>query len=244
MIFNKSPFVPVMVCISVLPCSVFAALSLTDLNPVTENFNSFDGTASTVPTNFTTGGAFTFGTPGRTLTSGTSAYDATTGWYALNDNNSLSDIAFGGRTNATDGEGTLTVEVVNNTGMTIPGLSLNFQVEQYTDSKSGNQLDVLASLDNSAFNTTNLTGDLSTNIPGDGTGNQVFSNPTITSASVGYDTSIANGDSVYLRFFWNQISGGNRPHFGIDDFSVQVVPEPSVTLLGLLGIGLLFRRRR
>ncbi len=221
-----------------------AAISLTDLTPSTENFDSFDGTAGSVPTNFVAGSTFTFGSPGRTLTSGISNYDTTPGWYALNDNGSLSDIAFGGRTDGgSAGEGTLTVEVTNNTGMTIPGLSLSFQVEQYSGSLSGNQLDVLASLDNSTFNTTNLSGDISTSIP-TGMGNTVFADPTITARSVGYDASIADGSSVFLQFFWNQTAGGQRPHFGIDDFSVQAVPEPSSALLGLIGAGLLLRRRR
>lgn len=225
-------------------CSAHGALVLNDFSPVVENFNGFtDGTEASVPANFVAAhdlGATAFG--GRVLTSGSSAYNSTTGWYSLNDNDSPADFAFGARTNGGSGQGTLTFQVTNMTGATIPGISLAFNLEQYTNSLSGNRLDVLASSDGSTFNMTSLTGDTSSMIPSGGGANTVFANPTVTARSVTYGAPVANGDSISFRFSWIVTSGGNRPHYGVDDVSVAAIPEPSA--VWLCGLGLLAGVRR
>lgn len=219
-----------------------AAILLNGSTPVTENFNSFDGTAATVPANFTAGGSWTFGSPGRVFTSGSSAYNSVTGWYALNDDGSTADIAIGGRTNATGGDGSLTWSITNGSGGTLPGLTLSFNVEQYTGSDSGNDLTVTWSPDNSTFGSTNLSGDTSYSIPDTNASNGLLNDPVVTPRTVYLNQPITNGSTVYLRFNWVPVSGGGRPHFGIDDVAVVGVPEP--TLLASVGVaGLLLLRR-
>ena len=217
-----------------------AAIILTSGSPVVENFDTFtDGTLATVPAGFVPGGSFTFGSPGRVLTSGVSTYNSTTGWYSLRAGASSTDYAIGGRTNATAGDGSLTVQVTNSTGAAINGLSILFDVEQYTSAASDSTLGVLAGIDNLTFNTSALTGDTVTAIPNSGVASVVFATPTIIPASVNYTSSIAAGDSIYLRFTWNPVTGGARPHFGIDNLSIQAsaIPEPGTW--ALLGLGML-----
>ncbi|HYE17646.1 MAG TPA: PEP-CTERM sorting domain-containing protein [Tepidisphaeraceae bacterium] len=224
-----------------------AALVLTDLTTRTESFDTFDGTAATVPTDFTAGGLFTFGSPGRVLTSGTSPYNSTPGWYALNDNGSTSDVAFGARTNATNGSGTLTWAVTNGTGQPLTGLQLVFDVERYSTSGSGNRIDVTWSPDNVTYGTAGLAGDTQTTIGSGGTADTVLADPVIIAdRAVALTQTIADGETVYLRFFWNPVSGGARPHFGIDNLELTaVVPEPgSLALAGGAAVALLVRRGR
>jgi hypothetical protein len=238
-----------LVVFALLPASTSsAAIILTDGSPVVENFDTFtDGTLAKVPSGFVPGGSFTFGSPGRVLTAGVSAYNSTTGWYSLQAGAGSTDFALGGRTNATNGDGSMTVQVTNSTGAAINGLSILFDVEQYSTANSQSTLGLLASTDNSTFNTNALTGNTVTPIPSGGTDNTVFAAPTIIPAAVNYTSTIADGESVYLRFTWNPVTGGARPHFGIDNLSIQAVPipEPGTWSLLVLGtFGVVMARRR
>jgi hypothetical protein len=65
-----------------------------------------------------------------------------------------------------------------------------------------------------------------------------------------FGTSLDNQSSVWFRFtsLTNSTGGGSRPVVGIDNFSLEVVPEPSTyALLALTGAGFagyVIRRRR
>ncbi len=225
-----------------------AAIVLTDFTTLTENFNDFnDGTAAKVPSNFVPAhdlGAGAFG--GRTLTSGPGAtYNASTGWYSLNDNDSPLDFAFGARTNATGGFGTLTFQVTNGTGAAISGITLGFDFKQFSTSAGQSDLNVKGSIDGSTFNTATISGNTTTSVTTGGTADTVFANPIVAARSVSWNSPIADGATVSLRFEWQPVTGGSRPHFGVDNVTITPVPEPGVALLGAIGLlGFAAIRRR
>ncbi len=220
-----------------------AAILLNDFTTFTENFNGFRGTAETVPTNFT---AFhQDATPFHgILTSGSSTYNAETGFYALNDNDSLSDYTFGARTNATNGFGTLTFQVTNITGATISGISFTYDFKQFTGSGGQSNLNFRGSTDGTTFSTANLSGDTTTGVTTGVAANTVFADPIVSAKTASWSSPIANGDTVSLRFEWEPVTGGVRPHFGVDNLTVTAIPEPSAALLSALGLVALAARRR
>jgi hypothetical protein len=220
-----------------------AAVVLTGPGSVTQNFNTFDGTAATLPAGVVVGGTTTFN---GILTSGTGTYNGANGFYALNDDGSPADRAIGARAPAGSAY-TITLAVTNNTGATIPGINIGYDVEQYTNGDpgtAGSTLTLTRSTDGTTFNSTGLSGNLSTTAQAT-QADQVFADPLVTPRTATYTGAVANGASVQFQFTFNPAGSGPRPHFGIDNFTASVVPEPAgLALLAGLVPFLTCRRRR
>lgn len=82
------------------------------------------------------------------------------------------------------------------------------------------------------------------------TGSDYFATPTTKGTafeSLSFDaTALADGDMLWLSFREDDddLAGGGSQQSLIDDVSVTAIPEPSVALLGVLGLTFLLRRRR
>lgn len=166
-----------------------------------------------------------------------------------------SDRALGNypRTNPS-GDQIMQVEVVNNTGGFLSGISLSYYGEQWrqaqgTAVEKPERLRVLVSTTSatdgflylgSAFDFV-APKDAAANIGLDGnlaenraliTGNYLFSSP------------LPSGSSFFVRWHdWND--DGTTDHFlAIDDIQIAVIPEPGVLSLALLGLGVWVIRRR
>lgn len=223
------------------PLAAQGAVILTNNTPYVQTFDGFAGTSATVPANFVTAGTSTFM---GILTSGSSTYNGSNGWYALNDNGSTADRAFGSRAPA-GSTYTLTAQFTNNSGYAFTGLTITYKTEQYTgsDPNAPGTITLTGSTNGTTFNTTNLTGNTSTSLQ-TGSMDTVFADPLIQNRSATYTGTILNGQSVWLRFTWVPAGGGSRAIWGVDDFSVAAIPEPAaLTLVGLL-IPMALRRRR
>lgn len=225
---------------------------LTDLSPWTDSFDSYRGTAITVPPAWTTAGDLTFhsGNPNDgnaqngVLTAGSSLYPAIGGWYALNSTDSPNDYAFGLRTQTTS-TSSLTAEFVNTTGSDIGRLDFLWDFEQYTEGFGNGQVALLWSSDGTTFSSAGLSGDLAKGGVFGASPPVVYGSPSVSSQATSLTYDLQEGESVFVRFLWTSTKAGNQPHFGIDNFSMTpvAVPEPSTFVLaGSLGLCALIAR--
>lgn len=236
--------------------SAFGVIGVSNSSPSTENFNSYMGTSASVPIEWLTTGNIAGNTaiPHRgTLTSGSSAYSKDDGWWSLNDDLSPYERAFGARV-PSSGIFRVAAKFRNDTGKTINRTELKFNIEQFTlgAAGAGNNILVEWSPDGTGYKSTNLSGDTSTdsvNDTGSGIGGTVFGDPLITNRVVYLDQEIAPGGLFCVRFTWTPSGTGNRPHWGIDDVSVNMtnvpIPEPAaISMIALGAVALLGRRRK
>ena len=234
-----------------VPFTSRAALVLTTAGPggaVGENFNGFQGTAGTVPTNFAVSGGTT--NYAGTFTGGSSAYNTNNGIYSGNQTSNTGDHALTARV-PVGSSLLLTFAVTNNTGAPLSGLQFNFNIEQYQDAAATpNNINFLSDNGGGAFDQSNLSGPGRSvqELSAGGTTN-VYATPLTAAETVSYNRAVADGATVQFQWSWVPGGGGNRPIWGVDDLSVSgtaaPTPEPaSAALLGLASAGLLARRKR
>lgn len=225
------------------------AISLTTVGTtIQESFSGFTGTAASLPTAFAvTGTGATYS--GTSFTDGTSSYNTTNGIYEGKTLSVPTDIAFVAEV-ASGKALDLTFKLTNNTGHTLPKFQINYAIQQYQDASTASTNTIGLLSDNGSggvsFNATNLTGSMLTATSLTHlSGGIVYTTPTsLTGGTVSalYNSPIANGASVEFQFQWNAAGSGNVPIWGVDNLSVQAVPEPatwaylSVGLLALFGI--------
>jgi hypothetical protein len=212
--------------------------------PVGSNFDTYQGSAATLPADFTVGGSTT--NYAGIFTDGVSAYTTANGLYAGTQSSNTADNAFTARvpvgTNLT-----LTYSVKNSTGSTLPGLTIKYDIEQYQDATATPNTISIAS-DNGlggAFDSTKMSGTISQNELAAGGTTTVYTTPLTVTDTATYNQAIPDGAIVQFQFTWTPGGGGNRPIFGVDNLAITgTVPEPtSLTLIGIGGL-LLSRRRR
>jgi hypothetical protein len=225
---------------------------LTPTGTVGNNFNTYVGTAASLPSDFTVSGSTTNYVG--VFTDGVSAYTTANGLYAGTESPITTDTGFAARVPV----GTnlmLTWSVENDTGAALNGLSLSYTEVQYQDAVATPNTISLASDDGnggSTFDATNLTGNTSVNELSATGGGLVYATPETKALTATYNKSIANGATVQFQFTWTPGGGGNRPIFGITDLNITgitsvPVPEPSTVVLflsaaaGLIVVG---KRRR
>lgn len=220
-----------------LPLVTMAQISITDGNAVTENFNSFDGSGfaaspaagqldsdNYLATGFSDGdgtfggshttGDFARGTdPDGVTTGGVYAFETTT-----------SDFSWGVQPGGSDfTPGTFVVRYQNNTGSTIIGLTLTYEIKAYNDQNFA-----------TSFNLSHASSSTA-DLPGDGSFTSVASadftttetadgSPAWTSTDRNVDLtglSISNGDYIFIRFTSDDVSGsGSRDQVALDDLSL------------------------
>lgn len=159
--------------------------------------------------------------------------------YIFADPANLSDLALGSFTTSTATSSLFYgVELFNNTAATLSSASISFVVENYRSGASATDfLNVTYGINNGGLNLGTWTSlaQLNTN-----SGNVTLSLPLTWN----------DGDSLWIRWEDTVFSDGTNPKnaaFGIDNFSVTAIPEPSTyaLILGVATLGLVgFRRWR
>lgn len=219
-----------------------AATMITAFNsPMTENFDTFDGSAGTIPANFTWAPD-----PGTTAggihDSAVNAYSNNNRWYAfLHSTTSTTDRAFGSKRQPTGTPAILTWSFVNQTGTAISEFDVSWDVEQYTRGNRLTTIDFDYNPNGAGPTQAGITGTTSTVAAIGSTTGENLPSPIFTSRSVSIAlaTPLANGQSIDFR--WLTISGATVSNqnagIGVDNLSVTaIIPEPSTACLG----GLLF----
>jgi hypothetical protein len=215
---------------------------------MTENFDTFAGTAATVPANFTwvpdSGTNFDRGI----YDTATTAYNNNNGLYALvYSTNSSTDRAFGTKRQPNATPDALTWSFLNQTGTPIAGFNVSWDVEQYTQGGRPTMIDLDYNPNGSGATQSGISGmTLTTATTGAPTSGSLLPGgtppgggpPIITSRSVSITlaTPLSNGQSIDFRWITTgNTAGGGNAHFAVDNVSVTAlagVPEPLTALLG------------
>jgi PEP-CTERM motif len=200
--------------------------------------------------NLAFGGTITTGDYAR----GTASGGVTTGGvYGFDvDPTAAVDSALGFQPGGTDwNPGTVTLQIVNNTGITLDSLSLSYDVYIYNDQERSNSFNFSYSSDDSTYSPVSAL-DLASAEASDASPAWVANARSTTITGL----NIADGASFYLRWSGADISGsGSRDQFGLDNIEITAgapVPEPSTwfaAALALAVVGYQFsviveRRRR
>jgi autotransporter-associated beta strand protein len=202
---------------------------------VTENFNSYNGTAApanwTLSSNNRTSPANTAnGTAG--FQGNDTGSSATGGWrnYGTTGSGSLGYVGngnFGSGNGANNYPAIMTTQFQNSTGGVVTSFLLGYTGEQWRHGGSRESfILVYYSLDGSAF--TQITGLTFNSLNVSATGNDaalngdVAANRTVLSAANVNSLSVVNGNSIYFRWTYNgsATGAGSRQGLSIDDISV------------------------
>lgn len=241
---------------AVLANASFAQISVGNLNPEIINFNSFDGSGfSTTPTvgqldsnTWRLTGVESDGIFGGTHTTDDFARGidvgggvSTGGLYAFDIN---SNIALGFQPGDSDlTPGTLTLRLVNNTGSTLDGFNLSYDVFVNNDQGRANSLNFAYSLDDTSYTGVPIA-DITSTQTSDSNGFTNTASPSFTISSI----SLANGEYFYFQWQLDDVSGAeSRDEFALDNISFNaVVPEPGTYALlsGCCALGFVMLRRR
>lgn len=215
--------------------------------PYVERFDSFLGTAETVPTGWVLTGS---DMPFRgTLTLGLDTYASAGGWYSYNDTDSPDDRNLG--RHAPDGgdggyDNFMTVKFRNDTGVSATGFEISYRLEQ-------------ASIDDFFGSSTYMFSDYTTDgatwnsihigRAGHGTGGGVLWSDLRdwggSKPNESISVPIPAGSGFSVRW-WLRTGGPSwHSHVGLDDVSVRLIPVPEPgSLAGLALLTLALGRRR
>jgi hypothetical protein len=234
----------------------FAGLGFSP-TPTTGQLNSHAWSLSGI------GGGLPFGgtADSGTLARGTSAGGTTTiGVYAFDVGDNLILGVQPGGSDFTPGS--MTLRVLNATGQLVTAWELAYDLFFFNDQPRGNSLNFSYSLDNAVYSP---VSDLDFVTPA---ARDTVPSWQSVSRSLALAASVADGDSLYLRWTGNDLLGsGARDEYGLDNIQVlarveslppvtppaepppsSLVPEPSslvtCSLLGLLGLMLPAGARR
>lgn len=209
--------------------SVFGQYSITGTgvaNTYTQNFDAFAGTLATVPSNWTW--SWNDYTPGgyynRNVT-----YTNANSTHALRESASSTDVSFGGKVDGSTYF--LTFTVTNNTGSTINGFELNWDVEQYTRCTNATPVSFSYRLNSGTYGLVNSSGSGTTSFTAS-TGTCGNTASILSSSKVLSITSITllNGQSADFRFAIGNTTSNNA-HVGIDNFTIYATAAvPTYTL--------------
>ncbi len=113
--------------------------------------------------------------------------------------------------------GTITLEIVNNTGLEVTSLDISYVVYIYNNASRANSFNFSHSSDGSSF--TDISSlDLTSGEAADGSPSWIANNRNTNISNL----SIANGSSYYLRWTGDDVSGsGSRDEFALDDIVVN-----------------------
>ncbi|MFM9986444.1 MAG: MopE-related protein [Flavobacteriales bacterium] len=196
-------------------------------NTYGQDFNTFTGVALTVPTNW--GWSWTDFTPGG-FYDRTGTYNNANSTYALRESATPgTDRAFGGKVDGT--ARTLTFSVTNNTGSTITGFELTWNVEQYSREATATPVSFSYRLNAAAFAQTGATGSGTTAVTASTGAAANLASITVTGRVISITgISLANAGTADFRF---TIGNGtaNNAHIGVDDFTLYATgATPAIAL--------------
>jgi hypothetical protein len=204
-------------------------------NTYIQNFDTFRGTAATLPLNWGVS-AVTYNTTFPVVTSAaaspTVANASGNNCYAGRATSTSTDYSILQK-QATTGSTTFTFSTVNNTASILNGFVVNWNVEQFNKAGRATTVELSYNINGGAYVTTGITG---TNLFTGLTGTDSSFLLSSTSRSVTLSgLSISAGANVNFRFnISNGTGSGSNAHIGIDDFSVYatgaaLAPEIDIT---------------
>lgn len=234
------------IILSALFCSAraFAQLNINNFSPIQIDFSGFDGSgfqpgggSGTLDSNVwkvmgcsdgdtTYGGTHTTGDFARGLNDGGTTTGGVYAWDVIGDQ---SVIALGVQPAGSDlTPGNMVLRLYNNTGQTIESFQVSFDRWVNNDQGRANTLDFGCSLiePSSSSDTGTILDWYTTPEASDANGFVSIS------ASVTFDVTVNDGETVYLIWSTDDVSGsGSRDEFGITDISITPSTEPSLVEL-------------
>jgi gliding motility-associated-like protein len=191
--------------------SVVAQHSITPANPsYTQNFDSFVGTAATLPVNWEWQGLNDYS--GFYTIGAGSTYSELIGTYALLTNTNISDRAFGGKFGAETR--TLMFTARNETGGNITGFNLFWNVEQYSSCLHSTTVTLEYSIGGGSFIEVPNSSVASSTLPSCGNLPGITSTPVSSEIS---GISVPINTQIRFRFVFESPQDSNA-HIGIDEF--------------------------
>ena len=202
-------------------------------NTYTQDFDAFRGTSGTLPTNWAVSSAIYNATYPVIISGGgtpTVAQASGNNCYAGRAGSSSSDYSILQK-QATSGSTTFTLSTTNNTGATINGFVITWNVEQYNSAGRATTVDFAYRLNAGSYVTTGITG---TTLFTGTTGSSTTFSVVQTARSITITgLSLAASSTADFRFSITNGSGsGSNAHIGIDDFTLyatQSTSAPTVT---------------
>ncbi|MCF7668242.1 MAG: hypothetical protein K9N48_00495 [Verrucomicrobia bacterium] len=141
--------------------------------------------------------------------------------------------------------GSLTLKIRNETGSTLTGLGVGYEIWVNNDEDRANSFNFSYSSDNSSYSS---VSSLAYTSPAGHDGEGFVKNDRLTSLT---GLSVEDGGDFYLRWMGKDMGGGgSRDEFALDNVSLTAVPEPAeygmAAGAGLLAFVLVryWRRRR
>ncbi len=192
---------------------------------------AFGGTETNTDTDFTRG----------TSTGGVS----TGGIYAFDLGNNSGDYILGVQPIGADfAPGDFTLKFTNNTGSTLDGIIVSYDIVVYNDQGRSSSFN-FAHKDDSGDTFSAITSlDFST--PQDADSSPTWTTTAITTTITGI--TLTDGDDYFLQWSSDDVGGsGSRDQFGLNNVVVSAIPEPSTYALvfGSIALGIaLWRKRR
>lgn len=179
-----------------------------------ENFNTFAGTAATLPSGWTS--SSTDYSPGGYYPTAAGTYSNSNSTFALG---TSTDAAYGAKIPASGGPETMTFCYTNNTGQTLSSIQVKWDVEQYSQGGRATTVDFSYNLNGGAYMQTNITGTtLTTAITG---ANSNLAVVAVTARNITINQTILPGGTFCTRMTIVTGAGsGDNAHIGFDNFMV------------------------
>ncbi|MDA3872622.1 MAG: hypothetical protein PF795_01510 [Kiritimatiellae bacterium] len=208
-------------------------------SPITENFDSFEGTEITIPANFTFSDA-DYNPGGYYDLAG--SYSNSNSTYALIDSNvSSTDVAFGQK-GPTSGTDFLNWSFTNNTGTAIEQFNVSWDFEQYSAATRETALNFNYNPNSSGWTTDGIAGSFSSTATLGANVNLSSVGVESKMVTVTLTTPLQDGEGILFGWGFQFGAGsGSNAHIGVDNLSVTAIPEPSMAALLVLGIALVAR---
>jgi len=224
---------------------VFAALSLSTTTAQTQNFDGIGTTATaTLPTDFradrlsvvravgafTAAGTTTTGAGGANLSTSAAngIYNFGSGATTTGPDRAIGFLSSGTATFS----GNLYAQLVNNTGDSLSGLLISYDVEKYRNGSNaaGFRFQLFYSTDGT--NWTSAGGDFTTTFPADANNNGFATAPgtTVAVSDKTLSVTIPNGSDFYLAWNYSVASGStttNAQALAVDNISILGVTGPT-----------------
>lgn len=205
-------------------------------NTYTQNFDAFRGTSATLPANWAvTTASYNATYPVITSGAATPSVAQANGnnCYAGRANSTSSDYSILQK-QATSGSTTFTLSTTNNTGATINGFVITWNVEQYNSSGRATTVDFSYRLNTGSYVTTGITG---TTLFTATTGTSTTFSVVQTARSITITgLSLATSSTADFRFtIANGLTSGSNATIGIDDFTLYATQSTTAPLAPTMG---------